>query len=241
MLNDMNWQHDMVWKGQYNIGQSKLYHITEKGRNSHFLYGAATAPSGILYVFLDIDKLESSEKSTKHDPKTRRTDLWGEIRRVKYINCLAKKWLMGDMITAYKYLKKTTSDGKAFFNGIHREQQRAQRVTEKQNHVLSIKKCFLNINYDNLWNNFPSGRYREFLLLPSKCRLEKPLRKHGPTTDLSDPSQLSRAGCSLQLPFLQGDELDIGEMTAFVKMLHSYLCFSLCCLLPQHSSNWNKQ
>lgn len=37
--------------------------------------GASTAPSGILYTFVDIDKLESSEKSTKHDPKTRRIDL----------------------------------------------------------------------------------------------------------------------------------------------------------------------
>lgn len=32
-------------------------------------------PSAILYTFLDIDKLESSGKSTKHDPKTRRTDI----------------------------------------------------------------------------------------------------------------------------------------------------------------------
>lgn len=37
--------------------------------------GASVAPSGILYAFLAIDKLESSEKSTQHDPKTRRTDL----------------------------------------------------------------------------------------------------------------------------------------------------------------------
>lgn len=248
MLNDMNWQHDMVWKGQYNIGQSKQYHITEKGRNRHFQYGAGTAPSGILYAFLDIDKLESSEKSTKHDPKARRIDLWGEIRRVKYINCLAKKWLMGDRITAYKYLKKTTSEGKAFFSGIHREQQRAQRVTEKQIHVLSINRCFLNMNYDNLWNNLPSGRDRELLLVAFKRRLEKSLRKHmcpqlrrPGLSDLSDPSQLSRAGCSLQLPFLRGDELGIGGTTVPVKMLRSYLCFSLCCSLPWHSSTWNKQ
>jgi len=85
MLNDMNWQHDMVWNGRYNIRQIKQCHTPEQGRNSHFLYGAGTAPSGILYAFLDIDKLESSEKCTKHDPKTRRIDLWGEIRRVKYI------------------------------------------------------------------------------------------------------------------------------------------------------------
>lgn len=37
--------------------------------------GASVAPSGILYAFLAIDKLESSEKSTQHDPKTRRIDL----------------------------------------------------------------------------------------------------------------------------------------------------------------------
>lgn len=37
--------------------------------------GTSIAPSAILYTFLDIDKLESSEKSTKHDPKTRRIDL----------------------------------------------------------------------------------------------------------------------------------------------------------------------
>lgn len=89
--------------------------------------GASVAPSGILYAFLAIDKLESSEKSTQHDPKTRRTDLWGEIRRVKYINCSDKKWLMGDTITAYKYLKKTTSEGKTFFSRIHREQLRLRR------------------------------------------------------------------------------------------------------------------
>lgn len=248
MLNDMNWQRDMVWKGQYNIGQSKQYHITKKGRNSHFLYGAGTAPSGILYALLDIDKLDSSEKSTKHDPKTRRIDLWGENRRVKYINCLAKKWLMGDMITAYKYLKKTTSEGKAFFSGIHREQQKAQRVTEKQKHVPSIKKCFLNMNYDNLWKNFPSGRDRELLLVAFKCRFEKSLRKHmrpqlqslDLATSLTHPS-LAELGTVYNSHFLQGGELGIGEMTAFVKMLDSCLCFSLCCLLPWHSSNWNKQ
>lgn len=149
---------------------------------------------------------------------------------------------MGDMITAYKYLKKTTSEGKAFFSRIHRERQRAQRVTEKQKHVLSIKKCFLNMNYGNLWNNFPSGRDRELLLVFFKCRLEKSLRKHmcpqvqrSGLSDLSDPSQLSQAGCSLQLPFLQGDELGMGEMTVFVKMLHP-ICVSPCavCYLAIH-------
>lgn len=202
----------MVWKGQYNIEQGKQYHTTEKGRNSHFLYGAGTAPSAILYTFLDVDKLESSGKSTKHDPKTRRTDIWGEIRRVEYINCLAKKWLMGDMVTAEKYLKKTTSEVKAFFSRIHREQLRAQRATKKQKHVLSINKCFLNMNYDNLWNNFPSGRDQELLLVTFNHRLEKSLRKHmcpqlqrSGLSDLSDPSQLSWAECTLQLPFFQGD------------------------------------
>jgi len=129
------------------------------------------------------------------------------------------------MITAYKYLKKTTSEGKAFFSGIHREQRRAQRVTEKLKHVPSIKTHFLNVNCDNLWNNFPSGRDRELLVVACKCRLEKSLRKHmcpqlqkSGLGDLSDSSQLSRAGCSLQLPFLRGDELGTGETTVFVKM-----------------------
>lgn len=83
---------------------------------------------------------------------------------------------MGDMITAYEYLKKTTSEGKAFFRRIQREQQGAQGVTEKQKHVLSIKKRFLNVNY--MWNNFPSGEDRELLLVAFKHRLEKSLRKH---------------------------------------------------------------
>lgn len=39
---------------------------------------------------------------------------------------------MVDMIRAYKYLKKTVSEGKVFSSGIHREQQRAQKVTKKQ-------------------------------------------------------------------------------------------------------------
>lgn len=52
------------------------------------------------------------------------------------------------------------------------------------------------------------------------------LERCGPS-DLSNPSKLSRAGCSLHLCFLHRDEFGIGKMTVFVNMLHSYFCFSV--------------
>lgn len=129
----MTWIGNMIWceKASTTLQRENSIKSLRKEEISTFCMGTSTAPSGILYTFVDIDKLESSEKSTKHDPKTRRIDLWGEIRRVKYINCSAKKWLMVDMITAYKYLKKTTGEGKAFFSGIHREQLRVRRCDWK--------------------------------------------------------------------------------------------------------------
>lgn len=47
-------------------------------------------------------------------------------------------------------------------------------------------------------------------------------------SNLSDPFQLSQAGCILQFPLPQ-DDLGI-----FVKTLHSDLCFFPCCSLPWH-------
>lgn len=140
----MTWIGNMIWceKATTVLQRENSIKSPQKEKITAFCMGTSIAPSAILYTFLDIDKLESSEKSTKHDPKTRRIDLWGEIRRVKYINCSAKKWLMEDMITAYKYLKKTTSEGKAFFSGIHREQLRVRRCDRKARTCIKYQEMF---------------------------------------------------------------------------------------------------
>jgi len=67
----------MIWceKASTTLQRENSIKSLRKEEISTFCMGASTAPSGILYTFVDIDKLESSEKSTKHDPKTRRIDL----------------------------------------------------------------------------------------------------------------------------------------------------------------------
>lgn len=134
------------------------------------------APSRILYTFLDIDKFESSKKSIKYDPKTKRIDLWGNIRGVKNINCLAKKWLMGDTITAYWYLK-TTGKGKAFFSRILKEHQGPESNWEAKTYT-EYQEKLTDHNYHNLRNNFLSRRGMRLLLVAFKHRLEKFLKKH---------------------------------------------------------------